>query len=200
MPDDTRRAILGSLGGGLIGLAGCSRDEGGETGGPQDDGQTDRTPTASDTPASSGTDSAPTAGTGGTATDAGTDSLDRREANVVDVVVDTAGDGTYRFDVTLHHDDDGEDGYANWWQVETVDGQKLGRRDLLHPHSEQPFTRSETIEIPDDVDCVVVRGHDETHGYGGQAMLVTLATGETAPIQQGTERDDASEATCPEDA
>ena len=66
----------------------------------------------------------------------------------------------------------GDDGYANWWQVERLDGSRLGRRDLLHAHSQQPFTRSETIDVPDDVTCVVVRGHDQTHEYGGVAMLV----------------------------
>ncbi|WP_436902830.1 hypothetical protein [Halovenus halobia] len=76
--------------------------------------------------------------------------LDLREANVVDVAVEA--DGQCRtFGVTLHHDDNGEEGYANWWQVERPDSEQLGRRELLHPHSQQPFTRSETITIPDAV-------------------------------------------------
>ncbi len=34
---------------------------------------------------------------------------------------------------------------------------------------------------------VVARGHDQIHGYGGQAMIVTLETGETEAVQQGAE-------------
>ena len=99
------------------------------------------------------------------------ESLDLREANVVDATIER-GDGGYRFDVALHHDDAGEEGYADWWQVERLDGTRLGRRELLHAHDRQPFTRSATVEIPDSVSCVVVRGHDQTHGYGGQGAAV----------------------------
>ncbi|RXK51344.1 hypothetical protein [Halorientalis pallida] len=122
--------------------------------------------------------------------------LDLREANVVGVSVEPVG-GDYRFDVTLHHDDAGESGYANWWQVERLDGTRLGRRDLLHPHDEQPFTRSETISVPDGIPCVVVRGHDQTHAYGGQAMLVTLDSGATRAVAQGSDPDSFGGADCP---
>jgi hypothetical protein len=105
--------------------------------------------------------------------------------------------GRVRFDVTLHHDDAGEDGYANWWQVERLDGSRLGRRDLLHPHSRQPFTRSDRFEIPDEVTCVVVRGHDQTHGYGGRAMVVTLGSGATRPLDQGSDRRAVDRTDCP---
>ena len=116
--------------------------------------------------------------------DAGGGDLDLREANVVDVAVERTAGG-HAFDVTLHHDDDGEEGYANWWQVERLDGSRLGRRDLLHAHSEQPFTRSETVAVPDDVTCVVVRGHDQTHGYGGRAAVVDLEAEEVRGVDQG---------------
>jgi len=130
-----------------------------------------------------------------TATDDGSD-LDLREANVVDVAVEPDGDAS-AFDVTLHHDDDGEDGYANWWQVERLDGTRLGRRELLHAHSEQPFTRSATVEIPDNVACVIVRGHDETHGYGGRAAAVDLASGTSRSVDQGPERRPIDPGECP---
>lgn len=125
-----------------------------------------------------------------------TSELDLREANVVDVEITAAG-AEYTVAVTLHHDDDGEAGYANWWQVETLDGTRLGRRELLHAHSDQPFTRSTTIEIPADVTCVVVRGHDQTHEYGGQAMVVNLDGGETRRVNQGSMRQAFDTATCP---
>jgi hypothetical protein len=101
-----------------------------------------------------------------------------------------------RFDVTLFHDDDGEDGYANWWQVERLDGERLGRRDLLHAHGTREFTRSDTFEISED-GCVVVRGHDETHGYGGQAALVDLGSGAVRLVGQGSEREAFTNEDCP---
>ena len=133
---------------------------------------------------------------GSDSTESTAEELDLREANVVDVAFEATG-GSYEFDVTLHHDDDGEDGYANWYQVERLDGTQLGRRPLLHAHSRQPFTRSETIEIPETVSCVVVRGHDQTHDYGGRAMVVALDSGATKAIDQGSEPRPVDESDCP---
>jgi hypothetical protein len=157
-------------------LAGCTGDED-SVGAGDGDTPTDR----DDTPAESDDGST---GSDGETPATSPDEPDLREANVTGVSVDSTDDG-YRFGVTLFHDDDGEDGYANWWQVETLDGERLGRRDLAHPHGTQEFTRSTTVDVPDDVECVVVRGHDGTHAYGGQAALVALPDGETRSVRQG---------------
>lgn len=125
------------------------------------------------------------------------DELDLREANVTDVSIESRGGNSYRFDVTLYHDDDGESEYANWWQVEDLQGNRLGRRELLHAHSTAPFTRSETIDIPDGVSCVIVRGHDQIHEYGGQAMLVDVETGATRAVRQGIDPQSFEESDCP---
>ncbi|WP_416841128.1 hypothetical protein [Haloferax sp. DFSO52] len=93
-------------------------------------------------------------------------------------------------------DDDGEDGYANWWVVESLDGTELGKRELLHAHGTQEFTRSETISVSEETTCVVVRGHDQTHGYGGLAMIVNLETGERWGEEQGPEPKSFSDVTC----
>ncbi|MFW5729711.1 MAG: hypothetical protein ACOCYG_08595 [Spirochaetota bacterium] len=133
---------------------------------------------------------------GGGSNGAGAESdkdLDLREANVTAVEVEPTGNGAYRFSVTLIHDDDGEDGYANWWQVETLTGERLGRRDLLHAHSTAEFTRSETIQIPSGTSRVVVRGHDQTHGYGGQAAIVDPESGDVDLLRQGEEPMDFSD-------
>jgi hypothetical protein len=171
---------------GPLGLAGC-RDQTPATATPDETPGGDGASTATDDPATT-EDATTQTGTGA--------DLDLREANVVGVEVEADGDA-YRFDVTLYHDDDGEDGYANWWQVESLDGERLGRRELLHAHSTDPFTRSETIEVPEGTTCVVVRGHDQTHGYGGQTMTVDVGSGETAIVRQGSERSSVSEADCP---
>ncbi|MFC3959315.1 MSCRAMM family adhesin SdrC [Halovivax cerinus] len=185
-------------------LSGCSDLEGDDSNAgdePQSDGGSTVTEDSADD-----TDSDGTATQEGEADSDGEDEstadepadLDLREANVVDVTVEPTDEtGAYRFDVTLHHDDDGEDGYANWWQVERRNGERLGRRELTHAHSQQPFTRSATIEIPEAASCVVVRGHDETHGYGGRAMLVAIESGETRVVDQGVEAQSVEETDCP---
>jgi hypothetical protein len=122
-------------------------------------------------------------------------SLDRREANVVGVAADPASGG-HRFDVTLFHDDEGEDGYANWWAVEALDGTELGRRELGHAHGTREFTRSATVDVGDR-DCVVVRGHDQTHGYGGRAAVVDVGTGATRAVDQGPDRQAVGATDCP---
>ncbi|MEF8842848.1 MAG: hypothetical protein V5A62_14690 [Haloarculaceae archaeon] len=170
----------------LAALAGCA-------------GSPDASPSPSPTDARTSTEDgegSPTPTTGPRETSTGTPGLDLREANVTGVSV-SVSDGRADFDITLHHDDDGEDGYANWWQVERLDGTRLGRRDLLHAHGTREFTRSETVEIPDGVSCVVVRGHDRTHAYGGRAALADLETGATRFVDQGSEPRSFSESDCP---
>lgn len=108
--------------------------------------------------------------------------IDLKEANVMDV--ERIGD---RFSVTLYHDDSGESGYANWWQIETLEGDRIVRRELLHSHGTQNFTRSDTVEIPDNTSKVVVRGHDQIHGYGGQTIIYNIETGEKRFVDQGSE-------------
>jgi len=208
-----RRAVVAAGATLLASLAGC----GTESPGPSPVGSGDsRTPPDStrdggaDADTEAGTDDTTGAETAAT-TDANgaagtptqptagrttTPELDLREANVTAVEFE-GGDGSYDFAVTLYHDDDGEDGYANWWQVESLEGEQLGRRELLHAHSTAPFTRSGTIDVPPGTTCVVVRGHDRTHGYGGQAMLVNLDTGATRAVDQGTERASFDESDCP---
>jgi hypothetical protein len=177
----TRREFLLAA----VALAGCTGTEAGD-----DERPTADSPTMNPTP--SPTDE------NGTDADGGSDpDLDLREANVIAVEWEGAPGDDIRFDVTLLHDDDGEDGYANWWQVETIEGDRLGRRDLLHAHGTAEFTRSETIAVPAASTCVVVRGHDQTHGYGGRAMLVNLDTGATSAIDQGAEARAFTAEECP---
>ena len=108
-----------------------------------------------------------------------THDLDLQEANVLDVLFEEIGDSKYQFEVTLLHDDDGESpSFADSWQVEDLDGIVLGERILTHSHGTTPFTRSATILIPDDIEIVIVRGHDMEHGFGGQAAVVNMKTGE----------------------
>lgn len=98
------------------------------------------------------------------------------EADVVGVEARLQGSGTWRFSVTVRHDDEGWDHFADKWIVEGPDGTVYGERVLLHPHeNEQPFTRSQPgIRIPEDVSTVTVKAHDSVHEFGGAEMTVDL--------------------------
>jgi hypothetical protein len=98
------------------------------------------------------------------------------EADVERVTVTPVGERTFRFDVTVRHDDTGWDHYADKWEVLAPHGETLGTRTLLHPHvNEQPFTRSLTgVAIPQHVSEVTVRAHDSVHEYGGKTVTVNV--------------------------
>ncbi|UCG01940.1 MAG: hypothetical protein JSW11_20365 [Candidatus Heimdallarchaeota archaeon] len=121
--------------------------------------------------------------------------LDLREANVTGVTFEQIDSVTYRFNVTLFHDDDGEAGYADFWVIETLNGTELGRRILTHPHGTQEFSRSGLIMIPGGIDIVVVRGHDQIHGFGGRAIIINIRTDEFEVVDQGSELMDFSDKT-----
>lgn len=97
------------------------------------------------------------------------------EANVVDARASFSG-GTWRFDVTVRHADEGWEHYADAWRIVGPDGTVYGTRTLYHPHvDEQPFTRSLSgVSIPANVTTVIVESHDIVHGWGGRKMPVKL--------------------------
>ena len=76
--------------------------------------------------------------------------------------------GTWTFDVTVQHADEGWEHYADSWRVSGPDGTVYGVRQLFHPHvGEQPFTRSLTgVTIPAGVRRVTIQAHDLVHGWG----------------------------------
>jgi len=104
-------------------------------------------------------------------------------AQVEQVVVTVADDGTYRFSVTVRHDDEGWEHYADVWEVYDPKTDEMhGVRELLHPHdTEQPFTRSLSgVRLPDGVRVVAVRAGCNVHGFGGREVVVDLDTDEGA--------------------
>lgn len=100
------------------------------------------------------------------------------QANDVDILmVDlTSQQGTWRAAVTLRHDDEGWEHYADAWRLVSEAGEELARRVLGHPHmEEQPFTRSlENVPIPPDVRVLYVEAHDSVHGWARQRVRVDL--------------------------
>ncbi len=97
-------------------------------------------------------------------------------ADVEGVKVTREAAGTYRFDVTIRHQDDGWKHYANKWEVILPSGEVIATRILHHPHvDEQPFTRSLSgVKIPEDIKMVKVRGHDNVHGAGHSIFEVEI--------------------------
>ncbi len=98
------------------------------------------------------------------------------EADVLKVEVSKLSAGSYLFEVTLTHKDEGWEHYADKWEVFGPDGKAFGTRTLYHPHVyEQPFTRSLSgVKIPAGTSSVSVRGHDSVHGFGGKTISVAL--------------------------
>lgn len=97
-------------------------------------------------------------------------------ADVTEVAVRCNSENTCTFAVTVRHDDEGWDHYADSFEILSDDGEVLGTRVLRHPHvNEQPFTRTfQGVKIPESVSGVRVRAHDSVHGYGGEEKTVVI--------------------------
>jgi hypothetical protein len=96
------------------------------------------------------------------------------EADVIRVEIKQGADNSYQFHVTVRHNDEGWDHYADKWDVVAPDGTVLGTRVLYHPHvNEQPFTRSLSgVKIPPGIQNVAIRANDSVHRYGGRESTV----------------------------
>lgn len=98
-------------------------------------------------------------------------------AQVIEVTATEQANGTWRFEATVEHNDEGWDHYADGWQVLVHESdEQIAERELLHPHvNEMPFTRSESgVSIPDGVSEVRVRAKCNVHGFGGREVVVDL--------------------------
>lgn len=98
------------------------------------------------------------------------------QASVLDATVVANADGTYGFNVTVSHADEGWRHYADKWEVLDETGNVIATRVLYHPHvDEQPFTRSlGRVEIPIGVTRVTIRASDTVHGAGARTFTLDL--------------------------
>jgi hypothetical protein len=99
-------------------------------------------------------------------------------AQVENVKAAEVSAGSWLFEVTVRHRDEGWNHYANSWRViDPGSGAVLGERILAHPHeNEQPFTRSlGGITIPPELTRVLVQARCNIHGFGGREILVDLS-------------------------
>jgi hypothetical protein len=94
---------------------------------------------------------------------------------VTGVETSLAGMG-WRVEVTVSHPDTGWDHYADGWEVLDVAGNRLGYRELFHPHvDEQPFTRAlSNVMIPDGTDEVFIRTRCSREGWSKSLHRVEL--------------------------
>ncbi|QGA82655.1 Uncharacterized protein LC1Hm_1610 [Halomicrobium sp. LC1Hm] len=51
--------------------------------------------------------------------------------------------------------------------------------------------------MSEGVPCVVVRSHDQSHGYGGQPMVVNVDIGQARRVQQGGDSEGFDDGDCP---
>ena len=78
--------------------------------------------------------------------------------------------------VTLAHPDTGWDHYADGWEVLDARGNRLGIRELMHPHvNEQPFTRAlHSVMAPDGTREVFIRARCSISGWAGDMVPLRL--------------------------
>jgi hypothetical protein len=94
---------------------------------------------------------------------------------IVDVQVVKIG-MDWRVDVTLEHPDTGWDHYADGWEILDASGNRLGYRELVHPHvDEQPFTRSlGNVMFPDGTREIFIRARCSVDGWADETYRVEL--------------------------
>lgn len=82
----------------------------------------------------------------------------------------------WRITVTEQHADTGWDHYADGWEILDADGNRLGSRELLHPHvDEQPFTRSlGNVMFPDGTREIFIRARCSVDGWADETFRVEL--------------------------
>jgi hypothetical protein len=99
-------------------------------------------------------------------------------SQVTHVLATEKSSGSWCFDTSVRHNDQGWEHYADGWEVIDLEGNQLGYRQLAHPHdNEQPFTRSQcNIKIPSGISKVIVRAKCNKHGFGGKPFIVDLKT------------------------
>jgi hypothetical protein len=95
---------------------------------------------------------------------------------IVDVATEKAG-GAWTVHVTLAHPDTGWDHYADGWAVTDAAGNRLGFRELMHPHvTEQPFTRSlRGVAVPEGATRIFIRARCSVDGWAGDPVAVELS-------------------------
>ncbi len=101
--------------------------------------------------------------------------LDYAQVKFVSAV--RSSNGSWSFSVTIRHDDEGWNHYADLWVITDPEtGDILGERVLAHPHvNEQPFIRSLSgVVLPEGQRFVEISAKCTRHGFEGRRILIDL--------------------------
>ncbi len=103
--------------------------------------------------------------------------LNANEVKIVSASFAACEGNCWEVSVTLLHDDEGWDHYADEWRIVDGGGDVIGRRVLYHPHvDEQPFTRSlKRVVIPEKAGLLYLEAHDKIHGWTKDRLKVDLS-------------------------
>ena len=94
---------------------------------------------------------------------------------VLEATAELLKDNTWLIAVTLSSTYDTPQRYADAWRVLNEQDTELGIRILGHDHaSEQPFTRSKKIQLPDGISTIFIEARDQANGWSGQRFEVIL--------------------------
>lgn len=108
------------------------------------------------------------------------DEAEQQFPDVVGIEITPLSGRDFDVAVTLSSPYDTPGRYADAWRVLDADGNELGVRELAHDHAtEQPFTRQQTVTIPDGIETVTVEGRDLANGYGGKTAAAEVPAAES---------------------
>lgn len=140
----------------LLILAGCGGGQASQSSGDEAQGQS-----TSDNPPTEATDTGQSDG--------------QKYPDVLEAELESSGDDTWSLAVTISSPYDTQERYADGWRVLTPDGTVIGKRELMHPHGGQSFTRTQSgLEIPQGVEEITVEARDLKNGYGGDTVTIPV--------------------------
>jgi hypothetical protein len=191
-----RRSLLAGVGAvGASLLAGCS----GLGGGPSGDSST----TAGDGGSTGGSDGSGGSQGGSGSGDGGTSETTTKvtpdpdaEAHVVGVNGLENDGRSYTFPVIIEVSEGGRSTRVDYWTIETLGGEQLGKFQVKKDVDGPRFQTTGTVDLPDGVSSVVLRAHHVKNGFGGSALLVKLGDDVKFDlVQQGAEKQSFSDYT-----
>lgn len=118
------------------------------------------------------------------------------EAHVVGVNGLENDGRSYTFPVILQVSEGGRSTRVDYWTVETLGGEQLGKFQVGKDVAGPRFQSTGTVDLPEGVSRVVLRAHHVKNGFGGSALLVKLGDDvQFDLVQQGDEKQSFSDYT-----
>jgi hypothetical protein len=98
-----------------------------------------------------------------------------KEVEITKVELEPTG-STWTVHVTLRHDDQGFEHYANGWRLVDAKKNVIAAQELYHPHDKKKsFTDSKAnIKIPSQTKLVFLEAQAKPHGWSKQRVRIDL--------------------------